>query len=74
MSEMVFFVFAPLAFNLMTLPAGAAVFVVLPSQSLPLGGKVARNAPDEGEMSGSCNKPTRIIAIPANFPLISHLR
>ena len=31
------------------------------SESLPLGGKVARNAPDEGEMSGSC-------------PLISHLR
>ena len=30
-------------------------------KSLPLGGKVARNAPDEGKMSGSC-------------PLISHLR
>ena len=30
-------------------------------KSLPLGGKVARNAPDEGEMPGSC-------------PLISHLR
>ena len=32
-----------------------------PPKSLPLGGKVARNAPDEGEMPGSC-------------PLISHLR
>ena len=31
------------------------------NKSLPLGGKVARYAPDEGEMSGSC-------------PLISHLR
>ena len=43
-------------------------------ESLPLGGKVARYAPDEGKMSGGRNKPTRIIAIPANFPLISHLR
>ncbi len=34
---------------------------VTPPKSLPLGGKVARNAPDEGEMPGSC-------------PLISHLR
>ena len=32
-----------------------------PQKSLPLGGKVARHAPDEGEMSGS-------------YPLISHLR
>ena len=31
------------------------------NKSLPLGGKVARYAPDEGEMSGS-------------YPLISHLR
>ena len=31
-------------------------------------------APDEGEMSGNRNKPTRIIAMPAKFPLISHLR
>ena len=30
-------------------------------KSLPLGGKVARNAPDEGEVSGK-------------HPLISHLR
>ena len=30
-------------------------------KAFPLGGKVARNAPDEGKMSGSC-------------PLISHLR
>ena len=34
-------------------------------KSLPLGGKVARNAPDEGKMSDSRNKPTRIIAIAA---------
>ena len=40
----------------------------LPRKSLPLGGKVARNAPDEGEMSGSCNKPTCIIAIAAKLP------
>ena len=32
-----------------------------PKKPSPFGGKVARNAPDEGEMSGSC-------------PLISHLR
>ena len=32
-----------------------------PPESLPLGGKVARNAPDEGDLSGSC-------------PLISHMR
>ena len=31
------------------------------TKAFPLGGKVARNAPDEGEMSGS-------------YPLISHLR
>ena len=31
------------------------------NKSLPLGGKVARPAPDEGEVSGNC-------------PLISHLR
>ena len=31
------------------------------AESLPLGGKVARYAPDEGDTSGSC-------------PLISHLR
>ena len=43
-------------------------------KSLPLGGKVARYAPDEGEMSGRYNKPTRILAIAAKFPLISHLR
>ena len=30
-------------------------------KAFPLGGKVARYAPDEGDMSGSC-------------PLISHLR
>ena len=35
-------------------------------KSLPLGGKVARNAPDEGEMSGSRNKPTRILQLPQN--------
>ena len=34
---------------------------VTQNESLPRGGKVARNAPDEGEVSGSC-------------PLISHLR
>ena len=44
------------------------------AESLPPGGKVARHAPDEGEMSGRCNKPTRIIAIAARLPLISHLR
>ena len=31
------------------------------AKAFPLGGKVARNVPDEGEMSGS-------------YPLISHLR
>ena len=31
----------------------------------PLGGKVARNTPDEGNIFGSCNKPTRSIATAA---------
>ena len=35
--------------------------VIAAQESLPLGGKVARYAPDEGEMSG-------------RLPLISHLR
>ena len=42
-------------------PQGRRFFVVKPRKSLPLGGKVARYAPDEGELSGS-------------YPLISHLR
>ena len=36
-------------------------FAGMVEKSLPLGGKVARYAPDEGDLSGSC-------------PLISHLR
>ena len=32
-------------------------------ESLPLWGKVARNVPDEGEMSGRRNKLTHTIAI-----------
>ena len=56
----------------MVRPPCGRIFVA--EKAFPLGGKVARNAPDEGRMSGSCNKPTRIIATPAKFPLISHLR
>ena len=42
-------------------PACAGTFFIIGRKAFPLWGKVARNAPDEGEMSGSC-------------PLISHLR
>ena len=37
----------------------------------PLGGKVARYAPDEGEMPGKRNKPNRKIAI-AVIPRAGH--
>ena len=37
----------------MTAPTGWCIFIAT-RKSLPLGGKVARYAPDEGEMSGSC--------------------
>ena len=38
-----------------------------PQKHSPLGRRWRACAPDEGEMSGSCNKPTRIIAIAAKW-------